>query len=92
MGESGRCLATLDEAQSNLELDINDSKELENDIEYTNKFQHEVKSPRILVTRRLVDISKDDELSTRPSDSSSMDLSCNVNVRLPKLELPKFSD
>ena len=89
--EFDRRLATLDEAQSNLELEINDSKELEDDIEYADKFWREVRAPRIKATQRLIDISKDDERSTRSSDNSSVDSLCNVNVRLPKLELPKFS-
>ena len=94
MDDFDRCLATLDDVQSNLELEINDSKDLEQDIEYADKFRREVRAPRIQATQRLVDLSKDEgDRSSRPTSSGSVDSSGNVglHVKLPKLELPKFS-
>ena len=94
MDDFDRRLATLDNVQSNLELEINDSKDLEEDIEYADKFRREVRAPRIQATQRLVDLSKDEsDRSSRPTSSGSVDSSGNVglHVKLPKLELPKFS-
>ncbi|XP_068208316.1 uncharacterized protein [Palaemon carinicauda] len=75
-----------------LELEICDSKDLEEDIEYADKFRREVRAPRIQATQRLVDMAKDEsQPRLSESGSASVDSLCNVNVRLPKLELPKFS-
>ncbi|XP_068245362.1 uncharacterized protein [Palaemon carinicauda] len=75
-----------------LELEICGSKDLEEDIEYADKFRREVRAPRIQATQRLVDMAKDEsQPRLSESGSASVDSSCNVNVRLPKLELPKFN-
>ena len=42
MDDFDRRLATLDDVQSNLELEMNDSRDLEQDIEYADKFRREV--------------------------------------------------
>ncbi|XP_068210791.1 uncharacterized protein [Palaemon carinicauda] len=90
--ELDKRLANLDDVQSMLELEICDSKDLEEDIEYADKFQREVRAPRIQATQRLVDMAKDESHPRlSESGSASVDSSCNINVRLPKLELPKFS-
>ena len=83
--------------QADLELEISDSKDLERDIEYADKFRREVRAPRIQATQRLVDIAKVEQAAAKNngSDGNSVGSSGNVglglNVKLPKLELPKFS-
>ncbi|XP_068232108.1 uncharacterized protein [Palaemon carinicauda] len=66
-----------------LELEICNSKDLEEDIEYADEFRREVRAPRIQATQRLVDMAKD-ESQPRLSESgtASVDSSCNVNSLL----------
>ncbi|XP_066946056.1 uncharacterized protein [Macrobrachium rosenbergii] len=82
-----RRLAHLDEVQSALELEIGDSQDLE-DIEYADKFRRQVRVPRIQAAQRLLAMEK---LKKPPSESGSADSLGQCNMRLPKLELPKFS-
>ena len=86
--EFDRRLATLDEVQSTLELEISEPSELEKDIEYADQFRRQVRAPRVQATQRLLDPEK----TRTPSESgSSVDSLRLSNVRFPKLELPKFS-
>ncbi|XP_066959220.1 uncharacterized protein [Macrobrachium rosenbergii] len=83
-----RRLAHLDEVQSALELEIGNPQDLEEDIEYADKFRRQVRVPRIQAAQRLLALEK---LEKPPSESGSADSLAQCNVRLPKLELPKFS-
>ena len=86
--EFDRRLATLDEVQSILELEISEPSEMERDIEYVDQFRRQVRAPRVQATQRLLDLEK----TRTPSESgSSVDSLGLSNIRLPKLELPKFS-
>ncbi|XP_066987482.1 uncharacterized protein [Macrobrachium rosenbergii] len=83
-----RRLAHLDEVQSTLDLETDDSQDSEEDIEYADKFWRQVRVPRIQATQRLL---AQEKLEKPPSESGSADSLGQCNVRLPKLELPKFS-
>ncbi|XP_066956313.1 uncharacterized protein [Macrobrachium rosenbergii] len=82
-----RRLAHLDEVQSALELEIGDPQDLEEDIEYADKFRRQVRVPRIQAAQRLLAL---EILEKPPSESGSADSLAQCNVRQPKLELPKF--
>ena len=89
-------LGSLDEAQSLLELEIDDAQELEVDIEEADKFRRMSRAVRIQAAQRLVDLRDSNQSNNRPnnSESGSGDSLSNrpkVAVRLPKLELPKYS-
>ncbi|XP_066961178.1 uncharacterized protein [Macrobrachium rosenbergii] len=84
-----RHIAHLGEVQSALELEIGDPQDLEEDIEYADKFRRQVRVPRIRAAQRLLALEK---LEKPPSESGSADSLGQCNVRLPKLELPKFSE
>ena len=88
MDDFDKRLATLDEVQSSLELEIGDVQELENDIEYADLFRREVRVSRVQATQRLLDLEKRER---PPSESGSTETVSLSNVRLPKLELPRFS-
>lgn len=81
-------LATLDEVQSLLELELNDEQELENEIEYAYNFRKEVRVSRIQATQKLLDLEECEKPSKEGSSTETVLLS---NVKLPKLELPRFS-
>ncbi|XP_066958131.1 uncharacterized protein [Macrobrachium rosenbergii] len=65
-----RRLAHLDEVQSVLELEIGDSQDLEEDIEYADKFRRQVRVPRIQAAQRLLALEK---LEKPPNESGSAD-------------------
>ena len=85
-------LASLDEAQAALELEIDDTKELEFDIDDADKFRRQARIPRVKAAQRLVDMVKAEQPETSRSHSSGNDSggSLSSKVRLPRLELPKF--
>lgn len=85
-------LATLDEVQAAIELEIVDSEKLEVDIDVADKYRREARVPRVQAAQRLVDIMKDEPGKT-PSNSSGDDCggSLSSSVRLPRLELPKYN-
>ncbi|XP_066953354.1 uncharacterized protein [Macrobrachium rosenbergii] len=78
----------LDEVQSALELEIGYPQDLEEDIEYADKFRRQVRVLRIQAAQRLLSLEK---LEKPPSESGSSGALAQCNVRLPELELPKFS-
>ena len=88
--EFDRRLACLDDVQSTLELEWKDPKDLEEDIDNADKFRRQARVPRIKATQRLVDFAKARQ-EPRPSESDSDSSAIKVPVKLPKLELPKYT-
>lgn len=85
LDEFDRRIATLDEAQSHVELEI-DEQQLESDIEAAADFRSKTRIPRILggkLLAKLLSPSSDDKLTSESKAS--------VEAKLPKLVLPKFS-
>ena len=77
-------LSSLDEQQAQFELELEDLSELEADIEETDKFRRSARKICAEAAKRLkTDSDESDNVSTSSKD--------NTEVKLPRLELPKFS-
>ncbi len=74
-------LGALDEAQSQVELEL-DPAQLEDDIEGAADFRESVRKPRIKAAKILKKLNQDADTKTTKG---------SVDVKLPKLELPSFS-
>ena len=82
-------LDSLDEVQSELELEIEDEY-LEKDLDEADKFRTASRIYRIKASERLSELLKKD----KSDDGNGSDMSAsstNTKVKLPKLELPKFT-
>ncbi|KAK3860954.1 hypothetical protein Pcinc_033017 [Petrolisthes cinctipes] len=92
MEDFDRRMATLDDVQASLELEISDPKFLEEDIENADSFRWSVKAVRVDTAQKLVDLSKAEQVKQQPqrhSDSSSV-ASAFSSVQLSRLELSKL--
>lgn len=81
-------LHSVDDAQSAVELEL-DEENLEAEIDGADEFRRKIRAPRILAAQKLVDIVKE-QAEANPTEQGSTGKSLS-NVRLPSLELPKFS-
>lgn len=84
--EFDKRLNALDEAQCNLELEL-DEADLENDIEESANYRDQARGPRIKAAKLLAALLADD----KDSHSSGTRSTAKADVKLPKLELPDFS-
>ena len=80
--EFDKRLANLDEVQTDVELQIPE-EQLDDDVERASDFREEIRRNRIRATKKLADDSVNDIDSVKSNNAS--------NVKLPRLELPKFS-
>ncbi len=76
-------LGNLDEAQSNVELELTED-DLEADIETAAQFREDSRRCRVKAARILADLAKTNDCGSQVSRAS-------VDVKLPKLELPSFA-
>ena len=77
-------LSSLDDQQAQFELELEDFSELEADIEEADKFRRSARKIRAEAAKRLkTDSDENDSVSTSSKDKTE--------VKLPRLELPKFS-
>lgn len=79
-------LAVLDDLQTAVELEFEDPVDLEADIDEADKFHRSARKIRAEATKRLK--SARDESDTTSISSANKDKS---DVKLPRLELPKFT-
>lgn len=91
--EFDRRLATLDTVQAELELEISDPDLLEADLDKADSFRSATRAARVQAAQKLVDLDKAADQARKSSDDSggSSAVSTCANVKLPRLELPKFS-
>ncbi|XP_063590241.1 uncharacterized protein LOC134767126 [Penaeus indicus] len=92
MDDFDQRLASLEEVQTMLELET-DFVNLDEELDSASEFFQEVRKPRLQAAQRLGDMMKGEQ-----RDSSSSSCPCKIsssskiaNVKLPKLELPKFN-
>ena len=87
-------LSAFDDAQSAVELEIEDPKIMEKDIEDADQFRRQVRTYRLQAAQKLADLSlakgKDKVNNFDGSVSGSAESILN-NIKLPRIELPKFS-
>ena len=77
-------LSSLDDQQAQFEIELEDFSELEADIEEADKFRRSARKVRAEAAKRLkTDSDENDSVSTSSKDKTE--------VKLPRLELPKFS-
>ena len=91
--EFDKRLATLDNVQAEVELEISDPDLLEADLNKADSFRSAAKTARIQAAQKFADLDKAAVLksqSSKDSDSNSAVSACS-SVKLPRLELPKFS-
>ena len=86
-------LATWDDAQSAMELEITDPHKLEEDIEAADQFRAQVRCPRMKAAQMFAAMLAQTVPQSEPVHSVG-DPADSVygNIRLPCIELPKFSD
>ena len=84
-------LAALDDAQSAVELGIVEPDKLEDDIKAADQFRRQVRVPRVQAAQKLAELLQ----KTVPQGNANSDggaaESVLSNIRLPRIELPKFS-
>ena len=91
--EFDKRLTTLDNVQTELELEISDPELLEADLDKAASFRSAAKTARLQAAQKLIDFDNAEVLekkSQHDSDGSSAVSTCS-SVKLPRLELPKFS-
>ncbi len=86
-------LAALDDTQSAVELAILESDKLEEDIEAADHFRRQVRCSRVQVAEKLAEllVQTVPRAGTSSRSDSGADESVMSNIRLPRIELPKFS-
>ncbi|XP_037778187.1 uncharacterized protein LOC119574962 [Penaeus monodon] len=91
MDDFDQRLASLEEVQTLLELET-DFANLDEELDNASEFFQEVRKPRLQAAQRLGDLMKGEKSESISSSSPSKISSSNkmTNVKLPKLELPKF--
>ncbi|XP_037780314.1 uncharacterized protein LOC119576743 [Penaeus monodon] len=91
MDDFDQRLASLEEVQTLLELET-DLANLDEELDNASEFFQEVRKPRLQAAQRLGDLMKGEKSESISSSSPSKISSSNkmTNVKLPKLELPKF--
>ena len=85
MAEFDKRLATLDEAQQEAELDIEDADTMEKDIEAGFAYREKIMVPRTEATKLYKKLNKQDDQDTVKTNNTV------VETKLPKLELKTFS-
>ncbi|XP_045101470.1 uncharacterized protein LOC123498431 [Portunus trituberculatus] len=87
-----RRLAALDDAQSIVELDIDDPDKLDEDIDAADAFRRQIRCTRVQATQKLEDMMhKAEQTGESTASASGSGDSVLNNIRLPRIELPKFS-
>ena len=87
-----RRLASLDDAQSSVELLISDPKKLEEDIDEADQFRRQVRVPRLQAAQMLLEMAKEKQKGETASSIKSSGADSVINtVKLPTIQLPKFS-
>lgn len=79
-------LAALNDTQSTMELGIEEPGKLEEDIDATDHFRRQIMGPRVHAEEKLEEEYKRVRSGCGASESGMS------NVRLPRTDLPKFSD
>ncbi len=85
--------AALDDAQSAVELAISETDILEEDIEAADHFRRQVRCSRVQAAEKLAELLAQTvpRAGTSSRSDSGADESVMSNIRLPRIELPKFS-
>ncbi|XP_063607690.1 uncharacterized protein LOC134782212 [Penaeus indicus] len=92
MDDFDQRLASLEEVQTMLELET-DFVNLDEELDSASEFFQEVRKPRLQAAQRWGDMMKGEQRDSSSSSSPSKISSSSkiANVKLPKLELPKFN-
>ncbi|KAK3883912.1 hypothetical protein Pcinc_011767 [Petrolisthes cinctipes] len=92
--EFDRRLAALDDTQSAVEMGIVEPDKLEKDIEDADRFRRQVRCHRVQASQKLADLLTKTGPPAVPaahSDNGATDSVMSNIIRLPRIELPKFS-
>ncbi|KAK3873849.1 hypothetical protein Pcinc_021180 [Petrolisthes cinctipes] len=92
--EFDRRLAALDDTQSAVEMGIVEPDKLEKDIEDADRFRRQVRCHRVQASQKLADLLTKTGPPAGPaahSDNGATDSVMSNIIRLPRIELPKFS-
>ena len=91
--EFDKRLAALDTVQAELELEISDPELLEADLDKADSFRSAARAARVQAAQKLVDLDKAADKVKKALDDGdgASTVSTSSSVKLPRLELPKFS-
>lgn len=92
IGDFDRRLAALDDVQSEVELAFSEPDKQDEDIEAADHFRRQVRGPRVQAAQKLADLLAQTDPLGESAQGSVKESSVSVtsNVRLPRIELPKF--
>ena len=88
--EYDRKLAKLDEVQEEIEVEVHE-KELDQVLDEAHEFRRKSAKPRILAEDKIRELAAAAAAGLQAGNRSGSQKSEVTNVKLPKLELPKFS-